>query len=71
MSPIKLLDDDLKAQLGVNSLVEFFDDYVQEINVHWNNLTAKERAAYEVKSEALRQEAWAEFIEEQQLRRLI
>lgn len=61
MRPLKLFDNDLKVQLHVDSLVEVFDDYALEINTRWQNLAPEERAAYEARSEALRQQAWATF----------
>lgn len=65
--PLKLFIEDLEVQLGVESLVGVFDDLGKELGARWDNLTAEERAAYEAKSEALRQKAWTEFEENWQL----
>ncbi|KIN05327.1 hypothetical protein OIDMADRAFT_51138 [Oidiodendron maius Zn] len=59
--PFELLADDLKDQMQVENLVHEFEDHWGELEARWMALTEEERAAYEARSEALRQESWVQY----------
>ena len=59
--PFELLADDLKDQMQVEYLVHEFEDHWGELEARWVALTEEERAAYEARSEALRQKSWVQY----------